>query len=111
MIKNNLLYSYDDENKKISPLPASPYLLPAVIVYVLLWAGSCISSFFNRSSNTENVTKTMGLTYETWRPYRDRYICLIDKKNRQGLTPNEARELARVQYPPWAKHGEVWTYK
>lgn len=111
MIKNNLLYSYDDETNTISPLPASPYLLPAIFAYCFVWLGSLAFRYLKGNTGPENATKTRGLEYETWKVYRDRYVFLVDKKQSQGLSIEEVRELARIQYPPWAGPGEIWTYK
>lgn len=111
MIKNNLLYSYDEENNKISPLPASPYLIPAIIAYCFIWLGSLTARYFKGNIGPENVTKSRNLSYETWQIYRDRYIFLVDKRRNHGLTVAEIKELAGLQYPPWAKRGEIWTYK
>lgn len=111
MIKNNLLYSYDEGDGKISPLPASPYLVPAILAYCLLWLGSLTSRYIRGNTGPENLTNTRGLEYQTWKIYRDRYIFLVDKKAKEGLTIQEIRELTKIQYPPWAGPGEVWTYK
>lgn len=113
MIKNNLLYSYDQESSTISPLPASPYLIPAVIGYGLLWL---IGLAFDSSKRyllgvKEKITETRGIDYETWKVYRDQYIYLIKKREEYGLTAAEIRELNSIQHPPWAQADEIWTYK
>lgn len=111
MIKNNLLYSYDEENKIISPIPASPFLLPAVAIYLTVWAGSLLTKILNGHYGPEVVSKTRNVDYIEWKKYRDRYLYLVDRRSRLGLNLKEIRELMRLQYPPWAQPGEVWTYK
>lgn len=113
MIRNNLLYSYDQENNVISPIPASPYLIPAIIGYGLLWF---VGLFFDSSKKyllgvKEKITHTRGVDYETWKVYRDKYIYLIKKREDYGLTAAEIIELRTIQRPPWAQPDEIWTYK
>lgn len=113
MIKNNLLYVYDEESKAISPMPASPYLLPAIVGYGLLWFVSILVDSFNGTGigHRQNVSKSRGVDYETWKVYRDKYLLLVKKREDYGLTSAEIQELYLIQHPPWAKPDEVWTYK
>lgn len=103
-----LLYGYDSDNNTFTPLPASPLLLPAIllggIVALLKWA-------INRQNRPIKVRNhPSGCSRETFVWYRDKYNELLDKKyNRGGLTPIEETVLLHVAHPPW-NDGKLTTY-
>lgn len=102
----NIFYAYDSATGSFSPLPASPWLLPAMGVFALLAAyKKC------ELSRPVIVGEPPEIDPKVLNSYRARYNKLIDKKHwGDGLSFEESIELNNLQRPPWAKPGEVWTY-
>lgn len=100
----NLIYSYDDSSGSFSPLPASPFLLPAIF----LWA------FFKFATNAKEIKKITNSSPiempEKFYAYKKRYHEMIEIQGRRDFTDKEHSEFHSLIYPPWGEPGEVWTY-
>ena len=102
-----LLWGIDCDSGKISALPASPFLLPAVLVYCVLWF---IGLFIPRKVRTEPIPHNFNQKEYARNKIMYHYLC--DKLNRgQQLTDSEKYALNyALPRPSWAKPGEWWTY-
>lgn len=102
-----LLWGIDCESGKISALPASPLLLPAVAIAFIFWI---IGKVWRKPVKREPLPDNFNHTeYRRNKAIYDR-LCL---KIRQGkeLTANEQIMINYyLPRPSWAKPGEHWTY-
>lgn len=102
----NIFYAYDSQTGSFSALPASPWLLPAMGAFALLAAyqkcklsKACV---IGEAPEINPIIRDI---------YTKRYKELIHKKHwGGGLEFNESIELQKIQHPPWAEPGEIWTY-
>lgn len=102
-----LLWSSDNETGGLSPIPASPLLLPAFGIYAAL-AVSKVFYDYARSFKP----KPEGFSRSEYEYNKEREAYLIHKKYTLGeeLTTAELYELREVlPYPSWS-NGERWTY-
>jgi hypothetical protein len=102
-----LLWGIDEDSGKISALPASPLLLPAIVFYFLLWF---LSLFYRRRIKSKPLPSNFN--QKEWLANRTEYKRLCDKV-RAGieLTPIEQiRFNTMLPRPSWAQPGEWWTY-
>ena len=105
----NIWWAYDEDNGSFSALPASPLLLPAIGLFFLL-------AMFDKMSNGENAGKVTGsasrvLEYgPLFEQNKARFNQLLAIMRRRELSEDERSELHRIQHPPWAEPGELWTY-
>lgn len=104
----NLLYTYDQKTGHIGAVPASPLLLPFLMLWSLYAACKALANWlkFRALSKPENIFETRGVSPERYYRDRDRYIALVDKEKRTGLTFNEQRTLWHLRHPDWLKPGE-----
>lgn len=102
----NIWWAYDESNGNFSALPASPLLLPAIGLFFLL------AVFDKMSGDSKKIGTTNAITHhgELFEANRVRFNELIAIIKRRQLTEDETAELDRIQHPPWAEPGEVWTY-
>jgi len=105
----NIWWAYDEDNGSFSALPASPLLLPAIGLFFLL-------AVFDKMSSGENAGKVTGsanrvLEYgPLFEQNKARFNQLLTIMRRRELNEDEKSELHRIQHPPWAGPGELWTY-
>ena len=105
----NIWWAYDEDNGSFSALPASPLLLPALGLFFLM-------AVFDKMSNGENAGKVTGsanrvLEYgPLFEQNKARFNQLLAIMRRRELNEDETAELYKIQHPPWAEPGEVWTY-
>jgi hypothetical protein len=102
-MSNQILYSYNAENNEIKPLPASPFLLPAILLYGFLRL--CRRLFPTRGRTIRRDICMVGYSY-----YKSRYDRLLPKVlSGEELTlsefdlwyrvlPNERRRLLGSDY-------------
>lgn len=102
----NIWWAYDEGNGSFSALPASPLLLPCMGLFFLLAVFDRINSG-PKVIGTTNAASEHGELFEA---NRLRFNELIAVLKYRALTEDEAAELYRIQHPPWAAPGEVWTY-
>lgn len=104
----NLLYTYDQETGHIGMVPASPLLLPFLMIMSLVVAGKAVIQWiqFRQWSKPENVFETRGVTRSEYNRDRREYLALVEKQERFGLTYSEQARLNRVMRPRWLKPGE-----
>lgn len=107
---DRLLYDYDTETNKISPLPASPLLLPAIIVLGIFYIFNAIWRLLFGNENMGVDIKKYGVSSEIISSYRNKYFRLKAIERRRPLSFTELNELHRVEYPPWGR-GHKWQYK
>lgn len=107
---DRLLYDYDSSTNKISPLPASPLLLPAVIVMAVFSACYAIFGAFIRPKTSGTTIEKLGVPRSLFLQYREKYLRLKAIESRRPLTLAEAIELHDAEYPPWGS-GCRWKYK
>ncbi|MGA1073398.1 MAG: hypothetical protein ACO3S3_12115 [Pseudohongiellaceae bacterium] len=102
----NIWWAYDENNGSFSALPASPVLLPAIGLFLLL------AAFDKMNSGPKVIGKTDALTKypELFEANKTRFHELLVIMKRRPLTSDETAELYKIQHPPWADPGEVWTY-
>ena len=102
----NLWWAYDENNGNFSALPASPVLLPAIGLFFLL------AVFDKMNSGPKVIGKTDAISKhgELFEANKTRFYELIAIMRRRPLTDDERTELYKIQHPPWADPGEVWTY-
>lgn len=113
MRKNNqdsgsLLYTYDQQTGHIGTVPASPLLLPFLMLWALYAAGKALVDWLNfrRWSKPENIFETRGVSPERYYADRNRYIALRNKEKTVGLTRQEQNILWHLKHPDWLKPGE-----
>jgi hypothetical protein len=102
-----LLWGIDCDSGKISALPASPLLLPAVIVGCIFWI---IGKIWRKPIKKEPLPDDFDIN--EW--YRNKAIydrlCLKIRRG-QDLTPSEQIMInCYLPKPSWAKPGEHWSY-
>lgn len=104
----NLFYTYDQQTGHIGTVPASPLLLPFLMLMSIIAVGRAINRWlqFLRWSRPENVFETRGVTREEWDRDRMEYLRLKEKGEKFGLTYSERNRLWRVMNPHWLKPGE-----
>jgi hypothetical protein len=106
---SNLWWAYDESNGSFSALPASPLLLPAIGLFFLL----AIFDQMGGKGSAGKIIETADRVNEyggLFDSNKIRFDQLIATMRRRQLTEEETSELYRLQHPPWAKPGEVWTY-
>jgi hypothetical protein len=104
---SNIWWAYDEENGSFSALPASPMLLPALGLFFL-------AAVFSRAQKSSGPTKLAcemqnvdhGLIHRNAARFHE-LLAIMKTRN---LNDSEESELYRIQHPPWAEPGEVWTY-
>lgn len=112
MRKNNsdpsLLYSYDSDTGHISPLPASPLLLPVMLTMLIVEVIKAIARWFEwqQWQTTENIFETRNVTREEYERDRKQYLSIVRKRDTVGLDDIDRINLRRVMYPHWLKPGE-----
>ena len=105
----NIWWAYDESNGSFSALPASPLLLPALGLFFLL-------AVFDSMSNGESAGRITGDTDRVleygplFEQNKVRFEELLAIMRQRPLDDNETAELYKIQHPPWATTGEVWTY-
>lgn len=105
----NIWWAYDEDNGSFSALPASPLLLPALGLFFLM-------AVFDKMGNGENAGKVTGNTDRVleygplFEENKARFKELIAIIRQRELNEDETAELYKIQHPPWAEPGEVWTY-
>ena len=100
-----LLWGYDESTGRISALPASPMLLPAVL---LLGAVKLASVFYRPKTKTAPLPD--GFNLQEYQANKKEYRRLFEKiKRGQELTPYEQLRWSALPYPSWSK-GERWHY-
>jgi hypothetical protein len=100
-----ILYSYETESGQISPLPTSPFLIPAILVY-----GFC--ALFSRSRRSRRYRLSSNFNQAEYELNKRLYY-QIKPKVLQGaeLTLSEHNLWYNIlPYPSWAKSGEHWSY-
>lgn len=104
----NLLYTYDQETGHIGVVPASPLLLPFLMIMSLVVAAKAVVQWiqFRQWSKPENVFETRGVTRAEYSRDRREYLALVEKEKRFGLTHSERARLNQVMRPRWLKPGE-----
>ena len=105
----NIWWAYDESNGSFSALPASPLLLPALGFFFLL-------AVFDKMGGGENSGKITGSADRVtesgplFEQNKTRFKELLAIMRRRQLNDDEEAELHKIQHPPWAEPGEVWTY-
>jgi hypothetical protein len=101
------LWGIDCQTGGISPLPASPLLLPAIIVSGILWV---ISKLWPEPVKTQPIPDNFN--QEEWDRNYSLYHKLVAKRAAGiELTASESIQLRYyLPRPSWAKPGEYWTY-
>lgn len=107
---DRLLYDYDSETNKISPLPASPLLLPAMLFIGAWYIAEKIWHLF-RIEKPINIIEDRGVPPEMLESYRKEYHEIIAIKNTRELDTLERLRLEHLRHPPWALPGETWSYE
>jgi len=107
---DRLLYDYDSQTNKISPLPASPLLLPAIVFLGIWYIGQKIYSLF-RPRKPLNIIADRNVPPEMLRSYRKEYLEMMETKKSRDLTTLERIRLEHLKYPPWSFPGETWDYR
>jgi hypothetical protein len=92
---SNLLYGYDSDDQTFTPLPVSPWLIPAVIIYFIIGA---VRSANERKPQAINLP--MAILYSN----SDKWKALKAIASERDLTPVERQELARLEFA----HGGPW---
>jgi len=102
----NIFWSYDESEGSFSPLPASPWLLPAIGLFALAALFQAIKS----SQPPEELGPMPPYDPILYEKNKTRYYYLIQRKADYGLSEDEQSELNRLIRPPWASKGQIWTY-
>lgn len=92
---SNLLYGYDSSNQTFTPLPASPWLIPATIIYCIV---SAIQSA--RLQKPQDIKLPMAILYSN----SIKWKALKAKQKSGDLSPVELQELRRLEFA----HGGPW---
>ena len=105
----NIWWAYDESEGSFSALPAAPLLLPALGFFFLL-------AVFDKMGGGENSGKATGSTDRVlkygplFEQNKAQFNQLLAIMRRRELNEDETAELYKIQHPPWAYPGEVWTY-
>lgn len=104
---SEIKWAYDQQTGSFSALPASAFLLPAIILASLLpFIEKCYSKQkFKPRPLPVNFDK------ELYQKFATRYKELKLKQSKTALTIREELELYRLTKPPWSKPGEYWHYR
>lgn len=98
-------WAYDATEGSFSPLPASPFLLPALGLICLFPIIEKMMDEARKNPRPCNIDK------EKYKRYKERFHYLIQKESKHnGLDDNETLELHSLMNPPWADPNELWTY-
>lgn len=102
-----LLWGINCESGQISALPASPFLLPAFLIYCVVWF---IGLFVPKKVKKEPIP--LDFDEQEYAKNKAMYHYLCDKLQRgEQLTDSEKYTLNCIlPRPSWAKPGEWWTY-
>jgi hypothetical protein len=105
--RTRILWGIDSSSNGIASIPASPFLLPAAIIYFMLWIAGKIIRF--GEPKREPIPDNFNAT-----EYRENKIAYykICEKIRKGeeLTCEDYMTNNRIARPSWAKPGEWWIY-
>lgn len=102
-----LLWGIDCNSGQISPLPASPLLLPCAIVAGFLWL---IAKIWPKRIKKQPLSADFNQA--EWDRNYKLYHKLINKKA-AGIQLTESENIMLryyLPYPSWSKPGEYWTY-
>lgn len=102
----NIFWAYDESEGSFSPLPASPWLLPAIGLFALAALFKAIKDS-GPAPETGPPPVYDPIIYEN---NKKRYYYLIQRKVDCGLSDDDQSELDRLIRPPWVTNGQVWTY-
>lgn len=86
----------DEDSGKIGAIPASPFLLPALILMLLAPFIELLLGLIGFWAAPK-----IPLTEEQYQKCKQRYHYLIHKRRVKWLTPEETRELEELTYPSW----------
>jgi hypothetical protein len=99
-------WAIDESDGRISPLPASPLLLPAVGVFAFIALCASIA----RANAKPEPLKTPIDPAEYQRNSAIYHELMMKKRNGIELTIQEVVSLEKAQHPSWAEPGERWFY-
>ncbi|MFZ9365816.1 MAG: hypothetical protein ACO253_07995 [Burkholderiaceae bacterium] len=104
---SEIKWAYDTETGSFSALPASPWLLPALGLFLLAPIAQKIAE------EAAKDPRPLGDKFDPGAYMQNKlnYHHLTRKKaSPEGLTLQEELELISIMNPPWAEPGELWTY-
>lgn len=105
----NIWWSYDESKGSFSALPASPLLLPALGIFLLL-------AFFDKMAEDGRSKKIlkpaceMNIDRTLYDSNKKRYHEMLEILKKRQFNEDEDSEMYRLAHPPWSEPGEVWTY-
>jgi hypothetical protein len=104
---SEIKWAYDEQTGTFSALPASIFLLPAILLAACLpFAEKAYNKYkYRPESLPDNFDKKLHDRYAV------RYKQLKAKQRQTELTLNERLELHSLTKPPWSKPGEYWHYR
>lgn len=111
-MSNEIKYVYESTNGSISPLPASPLLVPSLLLL------GFIAPFYKAKYIQEDTqAPSRPIDAELHEKYRVRWLELRAKRNAlmncspsRDLPTKEWNELRRLENPPWRLQYEHWSY-
>jgi hypothetical protein len=92
---SNLWYGFDNSNQTFTPLPASPWLIPATLIYFIVGA-----VFFAVKKQPKDIRLPMAILYSNSYKWKELKAIAAERE----LTPIERQELARLEFA----HGGPW---
>lgn len=109
---NQIKYAYEVSNGSISPLPASPLLLP-----VLALLGVAAPLLKAKYDYEDTHAPSRPIDKQLYESFRKEYLMLVAKrtaleqcKPARDLMPSELTRLIELKNPPWKMEFETWTY-
>jgi hypothetical protein len=105
--KTRILWGVNSDTQNIAALPASPFLIPAILLYGTLW----IISKILRIGEEKPRPVPVNINWDEYWQNKVESDRICNKiKSRQELTPEDIYRLTIIAQPSWADPRDWWVY-